>query len=117
MPSGLFIGLVLLPSMLYVYVVLTTFYGANKAYIAISWVPLTYVLIIWMFMLVLDFQHLPDDWWHGFARSVGWMSVIQATRGSGLIVRAISKRTGAFKLSLATILSAVPFFLRSLGDW
>jgi hypothetical protein len=40
MPSGLFIGLVLLSSMLFAYVVLTTFYGANKAYIAISWVLL-----------------------------------------------------------------------------
>ena len=44
MPSGLFVGLVRLPSMLFSDVVLTTFYGASKAYIAISWVPLTCIL-------------------------------------------------------------------------
>ena len=112
MPSGLFIGLVLLPSMLFVYVVLTTFYGANKAYIAISWVPLTCFLIIWILMLVLDFQHLSDEWWRGLARSVGWISVLQAGLGVGLIVRALSKRKGALGISLATLLSAAPFFLR-----
>lgn len=36
MPSGLLIGLVFIPSMIFVYVMLTTFYGANRAYIAIS---------------------------------------------------------------------------------
>ena len=112
MPSGLFIGLVLLPSMLVVYAVLTTFYGADKAYVAISWVPLTYILIIWMFMLVLDFQNLSDEWWHRFARTVGWMSVFQAALGVGLIVRALSKRKSALVVSLATLLSAAPFFLR-----
>lgn len=117
MPSGLFIALVLLPSMLFVYVVLTTFYGANKAYIAISWVPLTYILIIWVFMLVLDFQRLPDEWWHAFARNVGWISVIQAALGIGLILRALYRRTGTFILSLATLASAAPFFLRALGNW
>lgn len=112
MPSGLFIGLVLLPSMLFAYVLLTTFYGANKAYIAISWVPLTYILMIWMFMLVLDFQHLSDEWWRALARTVGWISVFQAGLGVGLIVRALSKRRGALVISLATLLSAAPIFLR-----
>jgi hypothetical protein len=112
MPSGLFIGLVLLPSMLLAYVVLTTFYGANRAYIAISWVPLACIVTIWIFMLVLDFQQLPDEWWHGLARSVGWTSVFQALLGIGLIVRALCRRRGAIGVSLATLLSAVPFFLR-----
>ena len=112
MPSRLFIGLVLLPSMLFAYVVLTTFYGANKAYIAISWVPLTSMVVIWMFMLVLDFQHLSDEWWRELARSVGWASVFQAGLGLGLIVRALIKRRGAVGISLATLLSAAPFFLR-----
>lgn len=112
MPSTLFIGLVLLPSMLFAYVVLTTFYGANKAYIAISWVPLSYILVIWMFMLVLDFQHLSNEWWRGLARDVGWMSVIQAILGIGLVVRALCRRKGALGVSLATLLSAAPFFMR-----
>ena len=112
MPSALFIGLVLLPSMLFAYVVLTTFYGANKAYIAISWVPLSYILVIWMFMLVLDFQHLSNEWWRGLARGVGWMSVIQAILGIGLVVRALCRRKGTLGVSLATLLSAVPFFMR-----
>lgn len=112
MPAGLFVGLVLLPSMLFAYVVLTTFYGANKAYIAISWLPLTCMLIIWMFTLVLDFQQLKDSWWQGLAGSVGYVSVIQAALGVGLILRAISKGKAALAISLATLLSAIPFFLR-----
>lgn len=112
MPSGLFIGLVLLPSMLFAYVVLTTFYGASKAYIAISWVPLTCILIIWMFMLVLDFQHISDEWWCGLARSVGWIGLFQAGLGVGLIVRALRRHRGALGVSLATLLAASPFFLR-----
>ena len=58
MPSGLLIGLVLIPSMLLAYVVLTTFYGANRAYIAISWLPLAFILTIWIFIQLLQFQHL-----------------------------------------------------------
>ena len=112
MPSGLFIGLVLLPSMLFGYVILTTFYGANKAYIAISWVPLTWILMIWMFMLTLEFQHLSDEWWHELARSIGWIGLCQAALGVGLIVRALSQRRGALAVSVATLLSAAPFFLR-----
>lgn len=112
MPSVLLVGLVLLPSMLFAYVVLTTFYGANKAYIAISWVPLTGILMIWVWMLLLDFQQLSDEWLRGLARSVGWMSVFQAGLGIGLIVRALCRRRGAFGVSIATLLSAAPFFLR-----
>jgi hypothetical protein len=98
--------------MLFAYVVLTTFYGANMAYIAISWVPLTCILMIWMFMLVLDFQHFSDEWWRGLARSVEWMSLFQAGLGIGLIVRALCRRSGALGVTLATLLSAAPFFLR-----
>jgi hypothetical protein len=98
--------------MLFAYAVLTTFYGASKAYIAISWVPLTCILIIWMFMLVLDFQHLSDEWWRSLARSVGWISLLQAGLGVGLIVRALRKRRNALGISLATLLSAAPFLLR-----
>jgi len=98
--------------MLFAYVVLTTYYGASKAYIAISWVPLTGILIIWMFMLMQDFQHLSNEWWRGLAQSVGWISLLQAGLGLGLIVRALRKRGNAFGISLATLLSAVPFLLR-----
>ncbi|HET6671518.1 MAG TPA: hypothetical protein VFH15_14925 [Pyrinomonadaceae bacterium] len=112
MPSGLLISLVLIPSMLLAYVVLTTFYGANRAYIAISWLPLAYVLIIWAFILVLDFQHIPDEWWRGLLITLGWAGLAQAALGVALIVRAISKREGAIGVTLATLLSASPFFLR-----
>ena len=111
MPSKLFVGLVLLPSMLFVYVVLASFYGASKAYIATSWVPLAYILMIWIVMLALDFQHLSDAWWHGLARGIAWTSVFQVCLGVGLVVRAVCKRKGALGVSLATALSAAPVFL------
>jgi len=62
----------MIPSMLFVYLVLTTFYGANRASIAISRMPIAYSLVIWMFRLLLGFQHLSDEWWRGIVTIVGW---------------------------------------------
>ena len=69
-------------------------------------------------MLVLDFQHLSDNWWRGLARSVGWMSVLQAGLGIGLIVRALCRRRGALGVSLATLhhYQQLHSFCASLGN-
>jgi len=112
MPSGLLLALVLIPSMLLVYVVLATIYGGNKAYIAISWLPIAYVLVIRVFQLLLEFQHLSDEWWRSLATIVGSASLVQAGLGVGLIVRSQYRHQGSIGLLLATLLSAFPFFLR-----
>ncbi len=75
MPSGLLIGLVFIPSMIFVYVILTTFYGANRAYIAISWLPLAFLVTIWLFAQLLSFQQVSDQWWHDLAGTIRWASL------------------------------------------
>lgn len=112
MPSELLLGLGLIPSMLFVYVVLTTFYGANRAYLAISWLPIALLLMIWIFRLLLDFQHLSDEWWRGLATTIGWASLVQAALGIGLIARALSRKQRTIGLLLATSAAASPFLLR-----
>jgi O-antigen ligase len=112
MPSGLLIGLVFIPSMLFVYVILTTFYGVNRAYIAISWVPLVFILTIWLFTLIASFQHLSDQWWLDLARTIRWATLVQVALGIGLVVRALRQRKAAIAVALATLLSASPLFLR-----
>ena len=112
MPSGLLIGLVLVPSMLLAYVMLTSFYGPNRAYIAISWVPFVSIVIILMFIRVIAFQQFADPWWNELAGSIGWASLVQSGLGIILIVRALQRRESALGLSLATLLVISPFLLR-----
>jgi hypothetical protein len=112
MPSELLLALVLIPSMLFVYVVLTTFYGTTKAYLAISCVPLGYLLVICVFQLLLEFQHLSDEWWRGLALTIGWASLAQAGLGIGLLVRSLYKKEEIVSLLLATFVSVCPFVLR-----
>ncbi len=111
MPSGLLIGLVFIPSMIFVYAMLTTFYGAKRAYIAISWLPLAFILTLWLFVQMISFQHLSNQWWIDLARTIRWGTSVQVGLGIGLVVRAICRRK-AIGLSLATVLSASPLFLR-----
>ncbi len=112
MPSGLLLGLGFIPSMIFAYVILTTFYGANRAYIGISWLPLAYILTVWMFLQITSFQHLPDQWWLDLARAIRWGAMVQVALGMGLVARAICRRKAAIGVSLATVLSASPLFLR-----
>jgi hypothetical protein len=101
--------------MLLAYVMLTTFYGANRAYIAISWLPLAFLLTIWVFIQLMQFQHLSDQWWRDLAGTIGWASLFQTGLGMGLITRTLWRRERAIGLSLATLLSLSPFFARLLG--
>jgi hypothetical protein len=112
MPSELLLALGVIPSMLFVYLVLTTFYGANRAYIAISWMPIACSLVIWMFRLLLAFQHLSDEWWRDLTTTIGWASLVQAGLGVSLIARSLYNRQGTISLLLATSASASPFLLR-----
>jgi len=100
--------------MLLVFVILGTFYGANRAYIAISWFPITFFILIWLFRQVLAFEHVSDEWWRDLAVTLGWASLVQAGLGIGLLVRSFHNRNGTIILFLATSLSLSPFFLRGL---
>src|SRR5688572_20201428 len=112
MPSGLLLALVLIPSMVFAYVVLSTFYQPARAYIAISCFPIAYLLVIWAFRMLVRFQHLSDEWWQDLAVTIGWASLAQAVLGAGLIARAFYKKESVVAVLLATLLSGLPFLLR-----
>lgn len=114
MPSELLLGLCLIPSMLLIFVVLTTFYGANRAYIAISWLPITFVLVILIFRNLLAFQNLSDEWWRDLAQTIGWASLVQGALGVALLIRSLYNRKGGAILFLASSVSLFPFLLRYL---
>ncbi len=65
-----------------------------------------------MFTRVLAFQHLSDHWWLELARAVRWATVVQVALGVGLIVRALVQHERTLSLTLATALSASPWFFR-----
>lgn len=111
MTSELLLGLGLIPSMVFAYVVLSTFYGTTRAYMAISCFPLAYLLLTWIFQALMEFQHLSDEWWRSLAITVGWASLAQAGLGIGLIVRSLYKKEEIVSLLLATTVSASPFIL------
>lgn len=104
--------LVLLPSMLLAFFVLTTFYGARRAYLALCWIPGT------LFLLVATFQELgpltaAQDYWLGeLCKALVWASLVQGGIGVGLIVRAVRRRQGYIGLAAATCLALLPFILR-----
>lgn len=109
MPQGLFLGLVLIPSMLFAFVVLATFYGVNKAYLGISWLPITSAVLIWLFEELLQFQQLPTEWWHSVGQTIGWACLVQAALGVVLIIRSFYIRKDTITLIFATSAVASPF--------
>lgn len=112
MTSTLLLTLGLIPSMFFAFLVLTTFYGTTRAYVAISWLPMACGLIIWMFRLMLAFGNSPDWWWRDLSGKIAWASLIQAGLGTGLIARSVYKRQSVVALLIATLLSGFLFWLR-----
>ena len=112
MPSALLIGLVFVPSLIFVFVTLATFYGAERAYISISWLPLVFMLTIWLFIQMMRFQGLSEHWWRELADTIYWATAIQAGLGVGLVVRAFWRRKVVIGVSVATLVSASPLFVR-----
>ena len=111
MPSGRLISLVLIPSLLPAYVVLTTFYGANRAYIAITWLPLAFILTTWIFIQLMQFQHLSDQWWRDLAGMIQRASLFQTALGVGLLARTLWRHESAIGVLLATLVSLAPVFV------
>lgn len=108
-----FLVFLLLPSMAFVFVVLTTFYGARRAYFAISWIPLTLFLLVFVFRQLFNFQHAQGLWAGELFQVVGWASLVQALLGGGLIIRAYRKRQSCIGLVVATCMTALPFIIRA----
>jgi hypothetical protein len=113
MISTAFYVFLLLPSMFFAFAALSTFYGARRAYLALSWIPLTFFLLIYGFQALLSFQHSQSSQPAEMFLAVGWTSLIQAALGVALTSRAYSRRKGYISLLLATCLALIPFIFRA----
>lgn len=109
MISTAFYVFLLLPSLLFAFLVLQTFYGARRAYLALSWIPDTLFLLIYLFQRLLSFQHSPSSWPAEMFLAVGCTSMVQAALGFVLTIRVYDRGKGYISLLLATCLAALPF--------
>ena len=106
-----FYVLLFLPSVAFAFLVLTTFYGARRAYFAISWIPVASSLLVYVFQRLLSFQQAPDDWLQELSRAVVWVSLAQCLLGVVLAVRAYRQGGSWFWLSAAACLAGLPFLI------
>jgi hypothetical protein len=112
MISSTFYVLLLLPSLFFAFAVLATFYGVRRAYLSLSWIPITLFLLIYIFRQLLNFQHSQDSWPVTMFFAVGWTSLIQSIVGIVLAVRAYRRREGFISLLIASCLMIIPFIFR-----
>jgi hypothetical protein len=111
MNSTRFAVFLFLPTVLFAYSVLATFYGARRAYFAISWIPLAFFLVVYSLGQLLLFQHEADNWATRFLPAVAWISLIQALFGVALAIAAHWKKQETAGLLMAAALAGLPFFL------
>jgi hypothetical protein len=108
-----FYVLILLPSVAFAFLILMTFYGARRAYLALSWIPFALFLLIHVFQQLLSFQHSPSIWPSEMFLAVGWTSLVQAALGLVLAVRAYIRREGFVSFLCAACLVIIPFIFRT----
>ena len=102
---------VLLPSVAFLYVSLVTFYGWVKAYLAISWIPITLFLITYMF---LEGELVPANQKPVatmLLEAVAWTSLMQGLIGVVLVARAAVRKEDWVIPAIATLWTTLPFFL------
>ena len=100
-----------LPTVMFAYGVLATFYGARRAYLSICWIPLAFFLVLYGLGQMLVFQHAPVNWTETVLPAVAWIGLIQAIFGLGLASEAFRKKQEVASLLMAACLAGLPFFL------
>lgn len=108
-----FIVFLLLPSMALALVILATFYGIDRAYFAVAWVPLVLFLLVLGFQEIRTFQHLTDTWPSSALWALAWSSLVQGLVGVVLGFRAFHRRQPISGLLLATALVLIPFIVNT----
>ena len=104
----------LIPSMVLLFFVLTTFSDSTRAYAAISLVPLTLGLTVFTLRSLSAVETSPDYWWPDLYEKILWASAIQTGLGIGLIVRALYRRRPVALLVVATLLTTSLVWLRAM---
>lgn len=103
--------LLLLPSVALCYLILSTFYGAVKAYLAISWIPFSLFLIISLFGQMEYIQSFHALNFKLLLAAVGWISFVQALLGLALVVNALVKKEDWVIPAIAALITVIPFTL------
>jgi hypothetical protein len=111
MSELLFGVFILLPSVGLCFLMLSTFYGPARAYVAISWVPGALMLLLYGLERMVSFQGTAATFPGVYAEVVCWASVIQAAAGIGLLVRAVALHERWAGLMAATVAVALPVVL------
>lgn len=113
MTTTLLLTLGLIPSMVLLFVMLTTFSDSTWAYAAISLVPPTLGLTVLALCSLSAVEHSPDYWWPDLYEKILWASAIQTGLGIGLIGWALHRRRPVVLLVVATLVTASPVWLRA----
>ena len=111
MSSTVFQVMVMLPSFAFLFLVLATFYGARRAYLALSWVPAALFLLVIAFRDLSAYQPSPVDW-PALSQAVVWTGLAQCAFGAGMVTCDIRRGENCVGLLLAACLTAVPYMLR-----
>ena len=111
MSSITFNVLLLLPSFALVFAVLASLYGARRAYVALSWVPVALLVMVYALQQISKFQPYPIYGSH-VRVAVGWAALVQCLFGAALAARAAWRGQGWTGLLVASCLAGVPYLLR-----
>lgn len=103
--------LLFLPTVALAFLLLATLYGPTKAFLAISWVPAVFLLVIRFFRLTGSYAGIGSAFPTEMETVVVWTSLAQALLGCGLLVWAFAKKQDRGMIALATLLSALPLLL------
>jgi hypothetical protein len=107
--STTFYVLILLPSVAFAFLVLTTFYGERCAYFAISWAPVSFSLLLSVLGGLAYFGESAGGWLEDLACAITWISLVQCSLGLVLTIKAYRQGSRWFALLLAAFLAGVPF--------
>ena len=109
--TTVFYVLVVLPSVAFVFLVLSTFFGTRRAYFAICWIPVTLFLFFYVFQRLLAFDPSQAYRAKDLLTVTSWVSLVQCGLGVALAVRAFYQRRHFIGLLLAAGLTGLPYFL------
>lgn len=108
-----FYVLVILPSMAFAFLVLSTFYGLKRAYFSICWIPVTLFLLLQMFQRLIAFDPSEGVWIEQLFTVTAWTSLVQCGLGVLLALRAFCRKQSFIGLFVAAWLSGLPFMLNA----
>ncbi len=111
MSSTTFDEMLLLPSFALVFAVLASLYGARRAYLALSWVPVALLVLVYALQQISRFEPYPIYGPH-VRLAVGWAALAQCLFGVLLAARAARHGQSCAGLLLAACLAGVPYLLR-----